>query len=176
MPQLVALLRAVNVGAANRITMDELRGIFASLGLESVTTYLQSGNVVFAAKSGAQDSVRREIERALTRRFRNEMTAVLRTRAQLQAVVKDSPFNKHIAEGALPYITFLDNRTPAPALGVTPRGDLEIVRARPSEIFTLGLKVKGHYGNPNAYLERVLKTKATTRNWNVVQALAKADA
>lgn len=45
---LVALLRGINVGTANRIKMADLRAAFESLGHREVRTVLQSGNVVFA--------------------------------------------------------------------------------------------------------------------------------
>ena len=47
MPTFVALLRAVNVGGNNRISMPELRSVLESMGHSAVATYIQSGNVVF---------------------------------------------------------------------------------------------------------------------------------
>ena len=43
----VALLRGINVGGRNKVPMADLRELMTSLGLTDVTTYIQSGNVVF---------------------------------------------------------------------------------------------------------------------------------
>src|SRR5918998_6339265 len=43
----VALLRGINLGARNKVSMSDLRALFESLGTEDVETYVQSGNVVF---------------------------------------------------------------------------------------------------------------------------------
>ena len=172
MPEYIALLRAVNVGTKNRITMEELRGIFASKGYAHATTYLQSGNVRFSAKRGTRASVRREIEEALSRRFKYETAAILRTPAELVRVVRAAPFGDRNWKGAAPYITFLERATRDVPPKKTPNGDLEVVHVEPAEVYSVARKVKGRSGNPNAFVEKHLKTRATTRNWNVVRALA----
>src|SRR5437588_9213870 len=48
--QYVALLRAINVGGRSLIKMADLRALFESLGLASVATYIQTGNVLFRAE------------------------------------------------------------------------------------------------------------------------------
>ena len=172
MAEYVALLRAINVGAKNRITMEELRRIFLSLGTKSVTTYLQSGNVRFEVASAGRAAIKRDLEGALSRRFKGEMTAVLRTPEELREVVEDSPFMRRIPRGASPYVTFLERAVKFEGPTVSPRKDIEVIHARPGEIFCVGRLVKGRSGNPNAFIEKQLHTKATTRNWKVTKALA----
>ena len=46
----IAFLRGINVGAHNRMKMDELRALFESLDYDDVETYIQSGNVVFETR------------------------------------------------------------------------------------------------------------------------------
>lgn len=43
----VALLRGINVGGNNPVPMAELRVTFEDMGFTDVTTYIQSGNVLF---------------------------------------------------------------------------------------------------------------------------------
>ena len=43
----VALLRGINVGGRNSVPMAELRRVFEANGAQGVSTYIQSGNVVF---------------------------------------------------------------------------------------------------------------------------------
>lgn len=44
----VALLRGINVGGKNKIDMKLLKQAFEELGMSSVVTYINSGNIVFA--------------------------------------------------------------------------------------------------------------------------------
>ncbi|MFP4511144.1 MAG: DUF1697 domain-containing protein, partial [Spirochaetaceae bacterium] len=44
---LVALLRGINVGGKNKINMQDLKRAFAQAGLENVSTYINSGNILF---------------------------------------------------------------------------------------------------------------------------------
>lgn len=45
----VCLLRGINVGGKNKVSMSELKGFFEDLGFEKVATYINSGNIVFEA-------------------------------------------------------------------------------------------------------------------------------
>ena len=56
----VALLRGINAGGNRRVPMAELRQIFADMGFTDVTTYINSGNVVFSARSEPSAGVIRE--------------------------------------------------------------------------------------------------------------------
>ena len=49
MPRHVALLRGINVGGRNKVAMADLRQVAADLGFTDVSTYIQSGNLLFAA-------------------------------------------------------------------------------------------------------------------------------
>ena len=44
----VALLRAINVGSGRAVKMTDLARVVGEAGGEQVSTYIQSGNVVFA--------------------------------------------------------------------------------------------------------------------------------
>ena len=58
----VALLRAINLGARNKVPMAELRAAFEAAGCTDVQTYIQSGNVVFRAPSRSATALRRRLE------------------------------------------------------------------------------------------------------------------
>ena len=65
MPRYVALLRSVNVAGHGRLAMDELRASFESLGYTDVTTYIQTGNVLFSAASKSETALSSAIEQRL---------------------------------------------------------------------------------------------------------------
>ncbi len=90
----VALLRGVNVMGRNKMSMVELREVVASLGYGNVTTYIQSGNVVFAAADADADSggLADKIEVAIAGRLAVRPAVVVIGRAELTQVVRDNPF------------------------------------------------------------------------------------
>ena len=59
-----ALLRGINVGGRNKISMADLRSVFSDAGYGNVTTYIQSGNVAFEF-DGARKSLESDIEALL---------------------------------------------------------------------------------------------------------------
>src|SRR5262249_60126891 len=71
MPTHVALLRGINVGGNNKVAMADLRDVVASLGHTRVSTYIQSGNVLFTARKGAAQAsaLAAELERAIEQAF-----------------------------------------------------------------------------------------------------------
>jgi uncharacterized protein (DUF1697 family) len=87
----VALLRGINVGGSNLIRMPALKACFESQGLEHVSTYIQSGNVLFAANSSDQHKLTAQIEKVLSTRFAYESRIVVRSLEQLKAVVERAP-------------------------------------------------------------------------------------
>ena len=53
----MALLRSVNVAGHGRVAMDELRAAFDALGYTGVTTYIQTGNVLFSTGSKSESGI-----------------------------------------------------------------------------------------------------------------------
>jgi uncharacterized protein (DUF1697 family) len=86
----VALLRGINVGGRNKIAMSDLRETFAGCGFTDVSTYIQSGNVLFSSDRPAR-SLEAEIEPALERRFGVPLVVVVRSHRQLASVVEKAP-------------------------------------------------------------------------------------
>jgi uncharacterized protein (DUF1697 family) len=85
----VALLRGINVGGRNKIPMAQLRGAFESGGFTDVSTYIQSGNVVFDAPD--DDPLEPRIEALLRRELNLDLVVVVRSRAQMLEVVGGAP-------------------------------------------------------------------------------------
>lgn len=91
MPCYVALLRGINVGGNNLIRMPALKACFEAQGFRDVSTYIQSGNVLFTAARGSQQALTERIERTLSGTFGYESRVVLRSHAEMQAVVQGAP-------------------------------------------------------------------------------------
>jgi len=65
----VALLRGINVGGNNIVSMSELKSVFETVGMSDVRTYINSGNVVFASRSTDQVKLRDGLQSAIAARF-----------------------------------------------------------------------------------------------------------
>jgi uncharacterized protein (DUF1697 family) len=100
MTRYVALLRGINVGGRNLITMSELRACFDREGFEGVATYIQSGNVLFTASEPGRAGLARRIEAALTRMFGCSVSVLLRSRPEMRRIVERAPtgFGAHSAK------------------------------------------------------------------------------
>jgi uncharacterized protein (DUF1697 family) len=167
------MLRGINVGGKNKIKMPELQALFERLGHAGVTTYIQSGNVVFTTASKSAPALASAIVGRIATDFGLDVGVVLRTKAELGKVIAANPFVTPRADLAKLHVTFLGD-APDRALvraldGHTSPPDEFAVAGR--EVF---LQCPGGYGNTklnNSFWERKLKTPATTRNWNTVTKL-----
>jgi uncharacterized protein (DUF1697 family) len=171
MPVFVCFLRGVNVGGNNKIKMADLKSLCEEAGLSDVSTYLQSGNIVFRSKkkTGVEDLVRK----ALHARTGVDVAVVLRTPAELRAVIEHNP----IADAENPsrlLVTFLDGPLSADAKALLERERVEgeILQFAAREIYTYYPDGAGNSRMANAMTDRKLKVTPTGRNWNTVTALA----
>ncbi len=87
----VALLRGINVGGRNPIAMAALKECFEAGGFDNVSTYIQSGNVLFDARRARTNELAGRIETMLAEAFDYEPTVVVRSRSQMRAIVDGAP-------------------------------------------------------------------------------------
>jgi uncharacterized protein (DUF1697 family) len=174
MPTFAALLRAINLGATNKIPMAGLRSLFSGLGYEDVATYVQSGNVVFRSRTGKADEIAAEIQRAIAGEFGLSIAVMLRSPADLRKIVAGNPFLKDESDPKKLHVLFLDGRPTAKA-----KGELDLDRSPPDRFDLRGREVYLHLPNGSArtkltidYFERSLGASATGRNWKTVTKLA----
>jgi uncharacterized protein (DUF1697 family) len=175
----VAFLRGINVGGHKQIKMAELSRIFESLGLRKVKTYILSGNVLFETTETNPEVLIRKIETGLQKVLGYEVSIILRTISELEALMKQNPFKLVKGDAEVKkYVTFLSEKHQSklkiPVL--SPKKDWEIIHLNPREVFVVAFPVKGRYGESMALLEKEFGKSVTTRNWNtVVKVLALAN-
>ena len=87
----VALLRGINVGGKTLIRMADLRTCVEALGLDEVSTFIASGNVLFETTRRDPGKLETEIERAVEREFGLPVRVVVRDRAAYARIVKAVP-------------------------------------------------------------------------------------
>jgi uncharacterized protein (DUF1697 family) len=168
-----ALLRGINVGGKVKVPMADLRATLASLGLEEVVTYIQSGNAVFRAPTGDEKTVARDIERAIQKAFGHDVAVLLRTHAELERVERGTPYVVDDAAPTRVHVVFLDE---APAKAAV--SGLDPNRSPGDEFAVLGREI--YLSLPNGlgrskltidWFERALGVRATARNWNTLRKL-----
>ncbi len=164
MTRYIALVRAVNVGGTGKLPMAELTSMCIDAGFTRVETYIASGNVVFDSKAAAS-RVKAELERRLQTYAGKQVGVVVRTAAEIAAVLEANPFRK--AQSNHTYVVFLDARPPRDALDRAVGVQGEEMALGEREIFI-------HY--PNGMGRSRLRIPAakngTARNLNTVAKLA----
>ncbi len=171
----IALLRGLNVGSNNRIKMPALVEVFERAGCREVTTYIQSGNVLFTASAAVLERVSRVVAETLAEDFEISSPVVLRTGPEFVAAVKSNPFLKRGVAAETLYVGFLGAQ-PSPELASA----LDPARSPPDAFELKGRELYLHLPNgvarsklTNAYFDAKLKTVSTIRNWNTVLELAR---
>jgi len=172
MARLVVLLRGINIGPRNRISMPELREALDDAGYDDVRTYLQSGNVVLTTTAAAK-KVARDCERLIADRFGLEIAVVTRTRNELAKVVERNPLQRVAKEPKRYQVSFLDAK---PAARIV--RELEDVAVGQEQVVAVGREIYAWHpaGVARSKLWARLAGKdlgatATARNWTTVTKL-----
>ena len=87
----VALLRGVNVGGKNMISMSSLKKSFETIGFKDVATYINSGNIIFTAKEADARKLETKIERMLSKDYELESKVVVRSLSEMAKLVESLP-------------------------------------------------------------------------------------
>jgi uncharacterized protein (DUF1697 family) len=165
----VALLRAVNLGGANKVPMAQLRTLLEEAGYGNVRTYIASGNVLLDSPRSAS-TLSSAVEKLIADAFGVTTTAMLRRPRELAATVAAHPFGTDTSET---HVAFLAGR---PVKAAAAR--LEDV-AGADHVVLAGAEVylrlpRGVHGSrlSVARIEKLVGVPATLRNWRTVAALA----
>jgi uncharacterized protein (DUF1697 family) len=170
----IALLRGVNVGGGNKIAMPALRVSCEGSGFERVSTYIQSGNLVFDAP-GDEASVTAALRKALTEEHGLKVPVLVRTARQTDRLADSHPGLEAGVDPRYLHIVFLDRK-------VKKVDAKRIDRSRfgPDTFDVDGREIYVTYPNGSGrskltieVFERALGVTATARNVNTVRALIK---
>lgn len=172
----ISILRGINVSGQKLVKMDTLRVTFEKLGFQNVTTYVQSGNVVFSGKAQKSEELAQIIARQINKDFGFEVPVIVMTIDRLKNIIDNNPFvtdsNK---EKAFLHVTFLSSKP-----GKFDPNAIEEKKSNGEEFFftdnAVYLYCPNGYGKTklnNTFLETKLKVPATTRNWKTTHELLK---
>lgn len=169
----IAILRGINVSGQKIIKMVELKEHLASLGFVNLTTYIQSGNIVFQYDVEANKVLENKIHQNIQDSYGFDVPVIVRSKEEWQNVVVNSPFDTNDLDVKKIGVTFLKN-TPSQV----PIEDIAKYKAINDEVVysdkEIYLYMPDGFGKSkltNNVLERKLKVAATTRNWRTTQKL-----
>lgn len=166
----VALLRAVNLGARNKVPMAKLRALLEEAGYGSVRTYIASGNVLLDGPR-SRPAVARELERLIAEEFKVDTIAVMRTPKELAAVVAGHPFGDDFSHSHVVFLAKEPGRKAAAELAAIDHSPDRAALAGAHVYLQYPAGVQGSRLSA-ARLEHVLGLPGTGRNWRTVAALA----
>ena len=175
MTRFVALLRGVNVGGSRKVGMAALRAALESVGFTGVRTYLQSGNVVFAAENGSATVQARAIAACIEREFGFPVDTLVLSCDQLAHIATGNPFlaADPTTDERWLHASFLFEPMTAETFGAKalPADEGERALLGDGAIYLLLPHGVGR-SKLAAGVTRALDTPMTARNWRTVTALA----
>jgi uncharacterized protein (DUF1697 family) len=129
-------LRAINVGGTGKLPMADLKLICAELGFVNATTYIQSGNVVFATNQTSAE-IKEKLEAKLCQYLGKPIGVLVRTVSELHDILENNPYKEEAP-----------NRVIVILLDALPNNPLENIKYQKDEIIAIGNReIYVHYGD-----------------------------
>jgi len=179
----ISLLRGINVSGQKKVNMKELKSLYETLGLNHVSTYIQSGNVVFSCTDKSSVELSALIEAAISKHFGFDVPVLVLSEMALNKALQALPFNDiSVAEqGSQVIFSFLsgdinteDIVTLNNYLTSGEQLELSINSNVPADTQVIYLHCSNGYGKTklsNTFLEKKLDVTATSRNLKTVVKL-----
>ena len=165
----IALLKGINVGGHKIIKMTILAEMFTALGCKQVTTYIQSGNIVFEYKKIDSAKLATIISQKINETFGFDVAVVVKTKEELEFIFKKNPFINNEIEKL--YVSFLSS-TPKEKnidLGVYEDAEYKIIDDAVYMLFktkSSDSKLSNNVNEKKLHVDIV-----TTRNWKTTTQL-----
>jgi uncharacterized protein (DUF1697 family) len=174
MTTFIALLRAINLGAHNRIAMADLKKMLERVGYGDAKTLLVSGNVVFSCDRQSCVQIEAALEAASTKHLGVTTDYFVRSAKEWQASIDANPFPKEAKADPARMVMMCLRDAPSPAqvkaLQAAIKGR-EVVKAVGKQAYFLYPDGQGRSKLTIAVIEKALGTRGTARNWNTVLKL-----
>lgn len=170
MTRFLALLRAVNVGG-NTLKMEALRKAMETLPVSNVSTYIQSGNMLFSA-DGTAEEWQESIAILIRTHFNLEVTVIVLTLDGLERALENNPYPTEESD-VNPYFGFLQHEPTENGIAALAEIDFgrDIYSLKERIIYVCYTEGAGTTKLTNAAIERKLGVKGTMRNQKTVRQL-----
>jgi uncharacterized protein (DUF1697 family) len=172
----VCFLRGINVSGKNMIKMADLVKVFTSVGFKNVSTYLQSGNVIFSHENSLEGTVAAEtISSAIKKSLGLDVPAIIRSAAEIDSILRGNIFiNRDKTDIEKIYVTMLGKDADSDRLSNLVKADYlpERLNHSGNEIYIFCPDGYGRAKLNNNFIEKKLAVTATTRNWKTMLAVS----
>ena len=91
MQNYIALLRGINVGGKNKIAMSELKAAFEENDYSNVSTYINSGNIIFSSHSDNEAKIKKKCEHIIADKFKLNIPVAIISVQDLSDALKNAP-------------------------------------------------------------------------------------
>lgn len=170
----ISMLRGINVSGHNLIKMDALRKLYENLGFQNVTTYVQSGNVVFIGDDIDVYELDQRISQQIEKDFGYEVPVIVLIQSKLKQIIDNNPFLKgQNVDIAFLHVTFLSSKPDHYDHKIIEdkKQDEEEISFSDNAVYLYCPNGYGRTKLNNNFLEAKLKVGATTRNWKTTTEL-----
>lgn len=164
-------LRGINVGGHRRVLMADLKKLFNDLGFNNVSTYIQSGNVLFETTKDKQD-IETSVTEGIANTFGFEVPVIVISLIELQSLLSKNPYTVNTAIKRL-HVIFLKDLPSKELIDKIKESDFtpDLFKVVENYVF-LNIEDKYHKSKlSNNFFERQLNVNATTRNWKTINKL-----
>lgn len=153
---------------------ENLRKVCLDLGLDSVATVISTGNIVFEADSGDRKELESVLEAAWLDVLGFQSTTILRSKDELETIVKMEPFGD-LEHGGDTYLLATFSKRPLTMSSPLPWRPtdqaFEVVGATESEVFTVADTTAPRTPDVMSWLEREHGKDITSRTWLTVHRI-----
>lgn len=91
MKKYIALLRGINISGKNKVSMPLLKSSFEDVGFLQVSTYINSGNVLFSSDINDRNKIINRCKAIIEDRFMLSVPVVIISRKELSDVLDNAP-------------------------------------------------------------------------------------
>jgi len=169
----ISILRGINVSGHKMIKMDALKQLYADLGFKNISTYIQSGNVIFQASKSQTKDLEKKIADRIAKQFGFDVPVFVIEAEEVKKIADKNPFLKKKVDVSKLHVTFLSGEPSEENIskisGAPYSPDEFAIKGK-----TIYLFCPNGYGNTklnNTFFENKLKVTATTRNWKTTNEL-----
>jgi len=165
------LLRGINVSGHNKIRMTDLKAALYTLGFENLSTYIQSGNLIFESDISSATDLEKLIEDKIRTVFELDIRCLVHTKKEFQYYFEQTPFQQDEIDTKMLYYIHLEKEADPDLFEemVNNEDCEEEMRLKGKLIYVYYPKGYGRSKLVNNFFERKLKMKATARNFNTMK-------
>lgn len=172
----IALLRGINISGKNKISMSELKKELEENKYQNVSTYLNSGNIIFEENTNNKETIMKDIYKIIKINFNLEIPVFIINEVELEDILKNAPKwwgtnNKDIYDNLIFIIPPTKYEEVYNALG-SPKENIEKIKEYNNSIFwSYDLK---NYRKSNWWRKTAttnIKDKITIRTANTMKKI-----